>query len=130
MSASTGPRLVGLGHVTVRSADFERTERFYGDLLGLRTGPRPQIGIPGRWMYIDDNAVLHVLPRAAGGAAAAGTIDHFALVAADRGAFEARLRAAGQPFQSVRLPGTEVWQIFVTDPDGARVELSFPQEPA
>lgn len=132
MSASIGPRLVGLGHVTVRSADFERTERFYGDLLGLRTGPRPDIGIPGRWMYIGDDAVLHVLPRVPrvpGDPGVAGTIDHFALVAADRSAFEARLRAAGQPFESRRLPGTEVWQIFVDDPDGARVELSFPEEP-
>lgn len=129
MSASTGPRLVGLGHVTVRSADFERTERFYGDLLGLRTGPRPDIGIPGRWMYIGNDAVLHVLPRVSDDPGVAGTIDHFALVAADRSAFEARLRAADQPFESRRLPGTEVWQVFVNDPDGTRVELSFPEEP-
>ena len=28
--------LRALGHVTVRSADFDRTERFYCDLLGMR----------------------------------------------------------------------------------------------
>lgn len=118
--------LLSLGHVTVRSADFARTERFYCGLLGMQPGPRPAIPVPGRWLYVGDAAVLHVLPRAAwarpGGA---GTIDHFALNADDRPAFEQRLRAAGQPFESRRLADSDTWQIFLTDPDGARVELSF-----
>jgi catechol 2,3-dioxygenase-like lactoylglutathione lyase family enzyme len=45
---------ISLGHVTVRSADFERTERFQGDLPGLRIGQRPAIALPGRWFYIGD----------------------------------------------------------------------------
>ena len=122
--------LRSLGHVTVLSADFERTERFYCELLGLRVGPRPAIPIPGRWLYIGDEAVLHVLPRIAedGSAArpgATGAIDHFALNTDDRPAFERRLEAAGQPFESRRLADSDIWQIFLTDPDGVRVELSF-----
>lgn len=122
--------LRSLGHVTVRSADFERTERFYCGVLGLRVGPRPAIPIPGRWLYIGDEAVLHVLPRIAGDgpderSVATGAIDHFALNADDRPAFERRLEAAGQPFESRRLADSDIWQIFLTDPDGVRVELSF-----
>lgn len=118
--------LKSLGHVTVRSADFERTERFYCDLLGMRPGPRPDIPVPGRWIYIGDDAVLHVLPRGAGAAeGTGGAIDHFALNAVDLAAFEDRLTAAGQPFEVRRLANTDVWQIFLTDPDGARVELCF-----
>ena len=60
--------LTSLGHVTVRSADFERTERFYCDLLGMRVGPRPAIPLPGRWFYVGDEAVVHVLPRTVEGA--------------------------------------------------------------
>jgi catechol 2,3-dioxygenase-like lactoylglutathione lyase family enzyme len=118
--------LLSLGHVTVLSADFERTERFYCGLLGMRVGPRPAIRIPGRWFYVGDEAVLHVLPR--DGGVTSGTqavIDHFALNADDRPAFEQRLEVAGQPFESRRLADTGTWQIFLTDPDGARVELSF-----
>ncbi len=118
--------LLSLGHVTVLSADFERTERFYCDLLGMRVGPRPAIRIPGRWFYVGDEAVVHVLPRtAAARNGAEEVIDHFALHARDRPAFEGRLRAAGQPFESRRLADSDTWQIFLTDPDGARVELSF-----
>lgn len=118
--------LLSLGHVTVRSADFERSERFYCGLLGMQPGPRPAIPVPGRWFYVGDVAVLHVLPRAAGvRPGSAGSIDHFALNADDRPAFEQRLRAAGQPFEGRRLADSDTWQIFLTDPDGARVELSF-----
>lgn len=118
--------LLSLGHVTVLSADFERTERFYCNLLGMRVGPRPAIRIPGRWFYVGDQAVVHVLPRTAGARNdAEEVIDHFALNARDRPAFEDRLRAAGQPFESHRLADSDTWQIFLTDPDGARVELSF-----
>lgn len=126
--------LISLGHVTIRSADFDRTERFYCGLLGMRVGLRPAISVPGRWLYVDDAAVVHVLPRVpavAGGAGtdttpvAASTIDHFALDAQDRSAFEARLRAAGQPFESRRMADSGIWQIFLVDPDGTRVELCF-----
>lgn len=126
--------LLSLGHVTVRSTDFDRTERFYCGLLGMRVGPRPAIPVPGRWLYVGDVAVVHVLPRVpsvAGGAGtdaasgAASTIDHFALDAQDRPAFEDRLRAAGQQFETRRLADSDIWQIFLFDPDGARVELSF-----
>ncbi len=123
--------LLALGHVTVLSTDLERTERFYCDLLGLRVGPRPAIRIPGRWLYLGDQAVLHVLARQAAPSPddAPRVIDHFALDADDRAGFERRLQAAGQPFESGRLADSGIWQIFLTDPDGARVELSFAPPP-
>jgi catechol 2,3-dioxygenase-like lactoylglutathione lyase family enzyme len=129
VSADAGPGralLRSLGHVTVRSADLELTRRFYVDLLGLRVGPRPAIPVPGWWLYLGDEAVVHVLPWPAGASAGgAGAIDHFALAAEDRPAFEQRLHAAGQAFESRQLADTGRWQLFLNDPDGARVELLF-----
>ena len=122
--------LRSLGHVTVRSADFDRTEGFYRDLLGLRIGPRPAIAQAGRWFYLGDRAVLHVLPRMAGALGGAeGAVDHFAFDADDLPAWQRRLEAAGQPFENRRLADSETWQLFLTDPDGARVELSFQIQP-
>ncbi len=119
--------LLSLGHVTVLSTDLPRTERFYCALLGLRVGPRPAIRMPGCWLYLGDQAVLHVLARqvAPSPGDAPPVIDHFALDASDRAGFERRLQAAGQPFERRRLADSGIWQIFLTDPDGARVELSF-----
>jgi catechol 2,3-dioxygenase-like lactoylglutathione lyase family enzyme len=119
--------LLGLGHVTLRSANFDRTERFYCDVLGMRVGPRPRIPLPGRWLYVGDEAIVHVLPRApqATDNATTGAVDHFALNARDWPAFEQRLRAAGVPFERKPLADTDVWQVFLVDPDGVRVELCF-----
>lgn len=118
--------LTSLSHVTVRSSDFDRSERFYCGLLGLRTGPRPAFSVPGRWFYLGDSAVLHVLPKLAGtDATTRGAIDHFALQASGLASVEQRLSAAGQPFDLRRQPETGVWQLFMTDPDGAVVELNF-----
>lgn len=123
--------LQSLGHVTVLSTDLARTERFYCDLLGLRVGPRPAIRIPGCWLYLGEHAVLHVLARQAVAPppGAQPVIDHFALNAQGRAGFEHRLKAAGLPFESRRLADSDIWQIFLTDPDGARVELSFAPPP-
>lgn len=118
--------LTGLGHVTVLSTDLGRTERFYCGLLGLRVGPRPAIALPGIWLYLGAEAVVHVLPRQLTPAPEGEpAIDHFALEAHDRPAFERRLHEAGVPFRSQRLADSDIWQVFVTDPDGASVELSF-----
>ncbi len=126
MSTVGQTRLLSLDHVTVRSADFERSERFYCGLLGLRDGPRPAIPVPGRWFYLGDAAVVHVLPRLPESSQGSpGTVDHFALNACDLPAFEQRLRAAGERFECRRLADTDVWQLFLTDPDGAVVELCF-----
>jgi catechol 2,3-dioxygenase-like lactoylglutathione lyase family enzyme len=118
--------LLSLGHVTLLSADFERTERFYCDLLGMRVGPRPAIRVPGLWFYVGEEAVLHVLTRQTRPLHHdQPVVDHFALNADDRAGFEHSLCSAGQPFESRRLAQTDIWQIFLTDPDGARVELCF-----
>lgn len=120
--------LLSLGHVTIRSADFAHTDRFYRDLLGMHCGPRPAIREPGAWYYVGATAVLHVLPATAAACGTTGAVDHFALEARDRRAFERRLAAAGQPFAGRRLADSDTWQIFVTDPDGVRVELCFAGE--
>ncbi|OYU68493.1 MAG: hypothetical protein CFE45_42455 [Burkholderiales bacterium PBB5] len=121
--------LLSLGHVTVRSANFERTERFYCDLLGLRLGPRPAIAVPGRWFYIGARAVVHVLPRTAETTDTGGAFDHFAIDADELPEFEQRFLAVGQPFEGRRLADSDTWQVFVNDPDGVRVELSFQMQP-
>ena len=118
--------LLSLGHVTVRSADSARTESFYCDLLCMRVGPRPAIAIPGRWLYVGQEAVLHVLPRNTDAPNDdVPVVDHFALRASDRAGLERRLKAVGQPFESRRLANGDTWQIFLTDPNGARVELCY-----
>ncbi|MBL8313722.1 MAG: VOC family protein [Rubrivivax sp.] len=119
-------RLTALDHVTLLSTDLQRTERFYCGLLGMRRGPRPAIQLRGFWLYVGNQPVLHVLQRKdEAGVGSGPVIDHFAFAAEWRTGFEQRLEAAGQPYESRRLADSNTWQVFVFDPDGVRVELSF-----
>ena len=119
--------LLSLNHVTLRSADLDRCERFYCGLIGLRPGRRPALGVPGRWFYLGAEAVVHVLPALHDATSVSGpvdgVIDHFALQVSSLRRSMMRLRAAGHPFRMLPLPGTRVMQLFVRDPDGARIEL-------
>jgi len=115
--------LQALDHVTLRSTDLARTLGFYEQLLGLEPGPRPVFGVPGSWFYVGGNPVLHVVERPIEGRG--GAIDHVAFVARGRAALAARLDAAGVPFELVALPDGSALQMFLRDPDGARIELVF-----
>ena len=117
--------LQALDHVTVRSTDLERTLAFYQRLLGLRAGPRPPFGVPGAWLYAGRRALLHVVERPVDGRG--GAIDHVAIAAVGRVAISTRLAAAGVPFDLVALPDGSALQMFLRDPDGARIELVFKQ---
>ena len=37
--------LLTIDHVTLRSGDLARTERFYVELLGMTVGPRPSFNL-------------------------------------------------------------------------------------
>jgi len=115
--------LQALDHVTVRSTDLVRTLLFYQQLLGMAPGPRPAFGRPGSWLYVSRQPVLHVLELPLEGRD--GAIDHVAFEARGRTVLSARLAAAAVPFDLVALPDGSALQMFLRDPDGARIELVF-----
>jgi hypothetical protein len=47
------------------------------------------------------------------------------LPAADFAAMQQHLTAVGVPFRAVQVPGGELWQIFVSDPNGVMLELNY-----
>jgi catechol 2,3-dioxygenase-like lactoylglutathione lyase family enzyme len=112
-----------IDHITLRSGDLERTQTFYVDLLGLCVGPRPSFSVPGLWLYVGERAVVHVLeaPVPQG----EGTVDHVAFEACGRATISAQLRDAGVAFELRALPDGSALQMFLRDPDGARIELVF-----
>jgi hypothetical protein len=71
-------------------------------------------------------AVVHVLACANSASnAEPAVLDHFAFSATDMLAIEQRITAADQPFERRGLADPDTWQLFMRDPDGVRVELSF-----
>ena len=122
-----------LDHLLVLTEDIEATKAFYCDALGLEVGDRPPLAFPGYWLYLDEVACVHVAERAAYEVHAAGlglqvdtTIDHVAFAGADYESLTARLEQAGVESVTNTVPGAGLRQLFLTDPNGVRVEINVP----
>ena len=70
-----------MNHFTILTDDVPGTVRFYGELLGLREGPRPPLDFPGAWLYSGSSAILHVVGGRAWADLKSGVIDHMAFSA-------------------------------------------------
>jgi catechol 2,3-dioxygenase-like lactoylglutathione lyase family enzyme len=123
----------GLGHVNLRASAeaIERLRRFYVDVIGLREGPRPvfRSGSSGYWLYAGDIAAMHLLIARDGGETMQpeGMFNHFAFDCDDLESTRARLDAAGIGYATDIADELHQVQLFLTDPSGIGVELTFNQ---
>ena len=116
-----------LDHVTIVTKDLQASRDFYIGLLGLEEAAwRPNFDFDGAWFKLGLNAIVHlvVADREAGGGNTQ-PFDHFALKAENVAATRAALSAAGLDYREQTPPKTNIFQIFVDDPDGVSVELNF-----
>ena len=114
-----------MNHFTVLTDDVPRTVDFYCNLLGLADGARPDLGFPGAWLYAGDAAILHVVGGKSRDQMKPGVIDHMAFSAKGLSDMLARLITSNVEHTCRRQNGTGIWQVFMFDPNGARVELDF-----
>ncbi len=126
--------ITGLFHVAIKTNDLDRTVRFYRDVIGLVEVHRPDFGYPGAWLSIPapgGAAIVHIYAGGPAlgveGSAPSGTaaIDHISLTAYGFGAFVKRIKQAALDWREFLVPGTTLWQIFVYDPSGVQLELTF-----
>lgn len=118
--------LVAFDHVNVRTAQLETMIAFYGDILGLHPGKRPDFSFGGAWLYLGGQALVHLVevsgqPRASENA----TLEHFAFKARDMADFTGRLDAAGVAYSADQVPGLPLTQINFRDPDGNHIHVDF-----
>ncbi|MDP3085074.1 MAG: dioxygenase [Rubrivivax sp.] len=115
----------GMNHFTITAENREQTLGFYVGLLGLRDGPRPELGFPGAWLYAGDRAVLHIYWDRPMPEPRTGVIDHLAFSARGLKAVKARFDESGLHYELRQQVGAGTWQLFCHDPNGAKVELDF-----
>jgi catechol 2,3-dioxygenase-like lactoylglutathione lyase family enzyme len=122
-----------LEHVLVLTDDLEASKGFYCEALGLEVGERPPLEFPGYWLYLDGVPCLHLAERgpyeahaAMLGLSVGPAVDHVALGGSDYQDAAARLEAAGVDAVENTVPGAGLRQLFVTDPNGVRIELNLP----
>ena len=112
-----------MNHFTVVTDDLKAAEDFYA-MLGLVSGPRPPLPLPGLWLYAGGQPILHVIQRDQL-PPPQGLLDHMALTASGLAGIVKKLQEAGCPIDLRRVPGYGTWQLFTRDPKGVRVELDF-----
>lgn len=130
-------------HFLVAADDIDATRDWYARVLGLRPGPHPDFGFPVHWMYSGGVDLVHVGPSAAkageiqkkylgrasqDAGAGTGAIDHIAFRATGlRGMLE-HLKKEKIAFTQRRANGQALFQMFLYDPNGIKVELNYAAE--
>jgi catechol 2,3-dioxygenase-like lactoylglutathione lyase family enzyme len=127
-------------HYLIAADDMERTRDWYCKVLGMEEGWHPDFGFPVCWLYLDGRDVVHISQSAKQAGeiqkaylgrtsqdtgAGTGAIDHIAFRATGLKATMAHLRASGVEFSERRANGQALYQLFMVDPDGIKVELNF-----
>ncbi len=126
--------VTGLFHVAIKTRDLDATVRFYTEVLGLKTVPRPDFGFPGAWIGVPTPLGTAIVHLYAGGPAmgpdgravlGSGAIDHISVAAIGWNDCIARLKSHGYDWREAVVPGTDLWQIFAYDPNGVMLEITF-----
>jgi len=123
-----------LFHIAIKTADLDATVRFYTEVLGMIVAERPPIGFPGAWLkpaQAGADAIFHFYAgdaaKEADGSVQTGTsaIDHVSAVCQGYSRFKAQFEKYGLPYRENIVPATPLWQLFVFDPNGVQLELTF-----
>ncbi|MBI5262135.1 MAG: VOC family protein [Bradyrhizobium sp.] len=117
-----------LDHFNIRTRKLTETVRFYEDVLGLQNGRRPNFAFPGAWMYSEGRPVVHLVdisPTDEPQKPDSGVVHHVAFASRGFADMKQRLQSRGVQYEARQVPGGELWQIFVRDPNGVMIELNF-----
>ena len=129
-------KIDGLLHVNIRCTpdDLPTIEQFYQNALGMKSGPRPDFGRPGAWLYYAGEPLIHVNAHFPEGSITKsrnhnGSVDHIAFKCSGAAQMRERLVRHGIEFQEQNVENAG-YQIFIIDPVGTRLEFNFPNSEA
>lgn len=121
-----------LHHYTIRCApsELDALLDFYTRVIGLKAGARPDIPAPGAWLYATDQPIVHLYafidkadpPR---DGPVTGPLDHISFRSQGLKAMRRHLREQGVDFAEAPVPGWPLMQLFLHDPKGLKIEMTF-----
>lgn len=131
--------VAALHHYTIRCApaELDALRDFYTRVLRLEVGARPDIPAPGAWLYAGGQPIVHLYaylesqdePRPG---PVTGPLDHISMRSSGLAEMKAHLAAQGVAYTEAPIPGWPIHQVFLGDPKGLKIELTFflDEEPA
>ena len=128
-----------LEHFLIQTGDLDGTRDWYVDVLGMTEGPHPDFRFPVRWLYLGGEAVLHLtlgggavdenrkkyLGQQSTATRGSGVVDHIAFRATGLAGMMAGLDAKGVAYATRRVDDQGLFQLFLMDPNGVKIELNF-----
>ena len=128
-----------LEHFLIQTSNLEATRDWYVDMLGFREGPHPDFKFPVVWLYLGDNDVVHLteggkdvsanrkayLGQQSEATQGSGVIDHMAFRCTGLRDMMEHLRDQKVEFRQRMVSDQGLFQLFLFDPNGVKVELNF-----
>ncbi len=120
--------LTRLDHVNIRTQNLAAMIKWYGEVLGLKSGKRPNFPFNGAWMYLGDQPVVHLVEfknEDLVGGEANLKLEHFAFSAQGLSEFEAKLERLDISYKRADVTEFNCVQINIWDPDGNHIHVDF-----
>ena len=128
-----------LEHFLVQTADIAATRDWYVNVLGFREGPHPDFKFPVVWLYLGDRDVIHLteggkdtsenrkryLGQQSDALHGSGVVDHFAFRCTGLVEMMEHLKKNGIEFRQRQVDDQGLYQLFLLDPNGVKIELNF-----
>jgi catechol 2,3-dioxygenase-like lactoylglutathione lyase family enzyme len=136
--------LSNIEHFLVQTDSIARTRDWYVRVLGMEVGPNPDFKFPVCWLYLGGKDVVHITE---GGASASenrkkyvgqesqatqgtGVLDHIAFRATGLRQMLEHLHAEKVDFKQRQLSDQGLYQLFMFDPNGIKIELNYANDEA
>jgi len=128
-----------LEHFLIQTADLQATRDWYVRVLGMKEGWHPDFKFPVVWLYIGEKDVLHLtegganvsenrkkyLGQQSTDVHGSGVVDHVAFRATGLPDMLAHLEGEGIQFTRRMVSDQGLYQLFLHDPNGVKIELNF-----
>lgn len=128
-----------LEHILIQAEDIHRTRDWYVDVLGFREGPAPNFKFPVVWLYLGDRDIVHLtqggknisdnrkayLGQHSEAVHGSGVVDHVAFRCSGLRDMMERLRLRNVDFRQRMVDSEGLFQLFLIDPNGVKIELNF-----
>ena len=117
--------ILRLDHVNIKTNRLIEMVAFYEDILGMKSGQRPNFPSHGAWIYVDAIPIIHLVEIDHECASLEPKIEHFALQASGLEDLLETLEERKVKYTLDPVPGLSIIQVNLADVDGNHIHIDF-----
>ena len=117
--------ILRLDHVNIKTNRLIEMVAFYEDVLGMKSGQRPNFPSHGAWIYVGVIPIIHLVEIDQECASLEPKIEHFALQASGLEDLLETLEERKVKYTLDPVPGLSIIQVNLADVDGNHIHIDF-----